>query len=130
MLNRYIRKTNRPRIKNDEEIEQIKTVNYLKWQYPRVLFTISPAGIRLYVAIGAKFKRMGYHAGTPDLIILEPNKYFHGLFIEMKKIKGGSVTDTQKSFINHLLANRYEAKVANGYIEAKAIIDEYLNEDK
>ncbi|MCK5357340.1 MAG: VRR-NUC domain-containing protein [Elusimicrobiales bacterium] len=128
MLERYKRKTNRVSCSNTEEIEQIKTVNYLKLQYPKVLFTISPAGIRLHPAVGTKFKRMGYRAGTPDLLILEPNKYFHGLFIEMKKNKGGKVSDNQRTFLNHLLANNYEAKVANGFNEAIKIIDEYLRD--
>ena len=130
MLARYRRKTNRPRNSNEEELEQIKTVTYIKYQYPRVLFTISPAGIRLHPAVGTKFKRMGYLAGTSDIIILTANRYYHGLLIEMKRIKGGVVSDNQRTFLNHALANGYEAKVANGYLEARKIIDDYFKEIK
>ena len=130
MLGKYKRKTSRPTNSREEEFEQIKTINFLRLQYPRVLFTISPAGIRLHPAVGSKFKRMGYRAGTPDIMIFEPNKYFHGLFIELKRIKGGIVSDNQQDFLNHLQANGYAAEVANGHVEAIKIIKNYLGDKK
>src|SRR5258708_39776429 len=72
--------------KNDAEYHlQVYVVTWLRLAYPRALFTISPAGIRLAPWIGAKFKAMGYRLGTTDLDLMEPRNEYKGFRIEFKR---------------------------------------------
>jgi len=81
-----------------------------------------------------KNKAMGVRAGVPDMIIVFPKSV---LFLELKRLKGGKVSDAQKAWIEALnnvekpalnSTHRYvEAKVACGFVEAKDIIDSLID---
>ena len=116
----------KPRTEYDE---QVAVANYLRIKYPEVNFTISPEGMKLPIGVAMKMKRQGYKRGTPDLLILKPNKRYHGLFIEMKREKNGVVSDSQKEFINNLLRDGYYAVVCNGCYEAYKEIDNYMKDN-
>ena len=83
--------------KRNESDLQISVANWFRMQYPRALWTICPAGIKLPVWIGAKFKAMGYRQGSHDIIILEPRGGYHGMTIELK-MPGGKATPEQVDF--------------------------------
>lgn len=76
--------------------------------------------------VGAMLKAMGYRAGTPDILILEPHGPYHGLFIEIKT-EEGTLSPFQKEFI--LLANGrgYKAEVCYGYKDACEVLEDYLS---
>lgn len=103
----------------------IAFIQWLVCQYPKILFTISPSGMRLPIGLAVKFKRMGYRSGTPDVLIFEPAGGFHGLFIEIKDI-GGRPSDNQKEFIHELTKRGYKAVIAYGFDEAVRVADSYL----
>jgi hypothetical protein len=111
--------------KRSEADEQMVVVRYLKAKYPQALFTISPQGMKLPIRLAAKFKRMGYRAGTPDIQILEPRQGYHGLFIELKMPRGRT-TESQREFISELFRRGYKAVVCFGASAACEVIDEYL----
>ena len=71
-------------MRNAEYYEQVAIINYIKYKYPDIIFTIAPNGMRLPIGVAVKLKKMGYSKGTPDIMIFEPNKKYHGLFIELK----------------------------------------------
>ena len=73
-----------------------------------------------------KFKRMGVKAGVSDFFIYVPLNGFHGLFIEMKKKKGGSISPKQKAFLDNVQSLGYAGYVANGAEDAIRITQEYL----
>ena len=75
-----------------------------------------------------KLKTEGFKNGVPDLVIPEPNKNYHGLFIEMKKEKGGEVSLTQQCWLDDLNEKGYKAVVCNGFIEAEKVIIDYVKE--
>lgn len=117
-----------------EHTEQKLLVAYIRRAYPKILFTSSVAGVHLS---GSKLQQMltwkrlkdaGYRKGTPDLMIFEPRGNCHGLFIEMKALKKGVVSDEQKEF--QRLANQrgYTHIVCKGFDEAKRVLDIYLND--
>lgn len=67
---------------NHEETKiQEAIVNWLRIQYPDVLMTISPTGMKLSIYAGARLKRLGYLRGTPDLFILYASNSYHGLLL-------------------------------------------------
>lgn len=70
-----------------------------------------------------KNKRMGVRSGVPDYIIITPTRV---LFIEMKRLKGGRLSLTQKHWIDAINNTCCIATVANGFQEAKKFLEENL----
>ena len=79
---------------------------------------------------GAKFKALGVKRGFPDLILLVPCGQYFGLAIDLKKLKGGVVSDEQDEWKAHLNGAGYYATVCHGWLEAVAVIKQYLKLEK
>jgi len=73
-----------------------------------------------------KQKKEGLRPGFPDLCIVT-NKQV--VFIEMKRKKGGTLSAYQKEWIASFNNIGIRAKVCKGFDEAKAFIDEILEEE-
>lgn len=71
-------------------------------------------------------KLEGVKAGVPDICLPVPCGDYHGLYIELKRTKGGVVSDAQKEWIEMLNDRGYLAVVANGATEAIKVISDYL----
>ena len=121
-----------------EKSEHIAICNYIKLQYPNVIFFSDASG--LYTKnwgqkLEIKAKRS--HGKLPDLFIAEPRgDYFHGLFLEIKK-SGTRLYKRDKTFakehyqeqwdmLDKLREKRYMAEFVIGFDNAKQVIDEYL----
>ena len=122
---------------NKEEILQIAVSNYLKVQYPNVVFTSESSGLRLPMGLAVKAKRQRSKHKLPDMIILKSNSFYCGLILELKKDeneiykKDGSYRKTehvqeQLKTLNILKEQRYLALFACGFDECKKIIDKYM----
>lgn len=117
-------------MKNEESQEQSALIKWAEMstaKHPclRLLFSI-PNGGKRNVITAMNMKREGVKAGVPDLFLPYPSKGFHGLFIEMKKRKGGKVSTEQHWWMHHLICAGYRAEVCQGWEEAKDIIEEYI----
>jgi hypothetical protein len=107
-------------------------VNYIKLQYPNLLYCASAGGLRTSIKQARMMKATGYKKGFPDLAIFEPietensflNFYF-GLFLEIKT-KKGRATKEQKWWCDELNVRNYYCKIVYGFEEAKETIDLYL----
>jgi len=75
-------------------------------------------------------KRTGVKSGIPDLCIPVPTSSYHGLYLELKRMSGGRVSDNQIFWIDYFNKVGYLAVVARGFDEAKKIITEYLNNEE
>lgn len=73
-------------------------------------------------------KQQGVKPGIPDIFLPCARGPFHGLYIEMKRRKGGRVSVEQKKMLLALRAQGYKAEVCRGWEEAKSTICEYLRE--
>ncbi len=73
-------------------------------------------------------RQMGVKPGVPDLFYPVPMHGYHGLFIEMKKEKGGRLSQAQKRWISALTSMGYKCVVAKGWEEAKEALEEYTDE--
>ncbi len=72
----------------------------------------------------AKLKRMGLKPGIPDIVVLLPK---FAVYIELKRQKGGVVSDPQKKWLDTLNLLKYcRAHVCRGFGEAVDIIEGYL----
>lgn len=79
--------------------------------------------------LGALMKKEGMRSGVPDLFLAYPRGQYHGLFIEMKRTKGGVVSDNQKSMLEILKGQGYACVVCKGFMEATEKINLYLKEN-
>lgn len=123
---------------------QVAVADYIRLRYPNVLFHSDfGSGIKLTQGQAMKQKRQnGGRRGWPDMFIanrrydLENCVEYHGLFLELKKDgtrlhkKDGSWATEhiaeQAETLQALQDRGYETYFAVGFEEAKAIIDEYL----
>ena len=114
-------------MKDREHIEQKALVDWFSRQYPKLtMFAIPNGGLR-HIRTATKLKREGVLAGVADLFLMKPNKYYSGLFIEMKAPKG-RVAPSQLSFMGRCIVNGYKYKVCYGAEEAMNFIKEYLKD--
>lgn len=114
----------RRRNSKPETILQIQVVAYVKANHPDVLMTMCPI-IKTSIHKAVELKRLGYLAGTPDLMFFEPRGIFRGLFIELKA-EGGTKQETQIKVIDALSKRGYYAVFCKGYDEAVKTIENYL----
>lgn len=124
---------------------QVMVADYLRYQYPKVLFHSDyGSGVKLTMSQAVMQKRQnGGRRSWPDLFIAHPifdirTGYTRsGLFIELKregtrifKKDGQLVSDEhireQFDLLCDLRRAGYEAKFACGFEEAKRIIDNYM----
>ena len=85
-----------------------------------------PNGSHKSIAAAIRFRREGLRKGYPDLGLDVACGGFHGLKIELKRVKGGVVSPEQKEWIEFLTAQGYRALVCHGADEAIRVIEGYL----
>jgi len=116
-------------------------VQYMKMQHPKVIFKVdggADANKASHVARGI-YSKQQYKRGFPDFQIVKPNKYYYGLFLELKSgynalfNKNGTMKRggedhhvEQYEFIKELRANGYFADFCYNFDTAKAVIDFYI----
>jgi hypothetical protein len=122
-----------------EHIEQAAVVAWAedmsaKWPELAMLFAVpnfaghmGRAATRLRA--GAKAKREGRKAGVPDLVLPVARHGYHGLFIEMKRQRGGTVSPEQREWHTALREQGYAVYVCKGAFAAITVLTAYLEPD-
>ena len=103
-------------------------------QEPRLrLLRAGMEGVRLTIGTRVKAKRAGMDSSWPDLFLAvamathESGMWgFHGLFLELKRLKGGTVSPEQKAMHQALREQGYRVEVCRGADAAIATIKDYL----
>ena len=118
--------------------QQVST--FLRTKYKKVIFRFD-TGADMKLTIGQAKRAKALHGeinrGYPDLFIAEPNKYYHGLYLELKadgrspfkkdgSLKKDKHAQEQQDFINRLKDKGYAAGFVVGLKEALDVIDEYM----
>lgn len=114
---------------HDEQVALFSFAALHEWHEPRlaVLFAIPNGGAR-HPATGAKLKAEGVRPGVPDVMLAVPGgDGDHGLFIELKRTRGGTVSSEQRAWHDRLRRQGYRVEVCRGWIEAVAAIADYLD---
>jgi hypothetical protein len=88
-----------------------------------------PNGAKRTLAAAVRLKSTGLVAGIPDLVIPVARRGFHHLYIEMKREKGGHVSDQQKYWLAALTQLGHYAVIARGFEDFKRIVSYYFNND-
>lgn len=124
------RKTSNNRHGEGSEYDiQTRVAQYLDTEHPNVLWCASAGGARTSMNEAKRLKAAGYKKGFPDVFVYEPRGAFHGLAIELKKEKGGRVSQSQKEWKQALEERGFHAAVAKGYDAAIDVLERYLTED-
>ena len=126
-----------------ESTLQCHVADYLRLQYPHALFHSDyGSGIKLTPGQSRiQYRQNGGRRGWPDMFIASVQsiggKYYHGLFIELKREGTRIYKKDGVSFATSHLADQHKVLVALnragyltmfaiGFDQAKQIIDEYL----
>lgn len=121
-----------------EYTEHKAVANYIKMQYPNVVFTSDSSGIRLSIGNAKKMLSLKSNNKIPDLIILHPNQEYNGLIIEIKAkdkspyLKNGELSKSthvqaQNKTLEMLTELKYKAVFGIGFAHCKSIIDTYMS---
>lgn len=125
-----------------EDNLHIAICTYLRLQYPDTIFTSESSG--QYLGRGRIAKHRAWimsqkrsQGKLADLWILEPNKYCHGLLLEIKSkspyLKNGEIStidhiQKQLQVLKKLQKKGYFACFVWSITEAKQVIDTYMND--
>ena len=71
-------------------------------------------------------KDQGVKPGVPDICLPVPSRHHTALYIELKRRKGGRVSDAQRGWIAALNRVGCKAVVCYGFDEAREAIEDYL----
>ena len=115
-----------PGVDPSEHCEQTKLVGRIRSFYPQVLVFSVPNGGKRGKREAVRLKDEGVLAGIPDLVVAEPRGRFHGLYIEMKRRKGGRVTEEQRDKIRKLRRRGYKVLVGHGVDDVWPAVEAYL----
>ena len=97
-------------------------------KYPELaLMYAVPNGAYRPIQTGRRLKATGVKAGVPDVCLPVPRCGFHGMYIEMKRAKGGNTSVYQRKWIIELYRQGYYAVVAHGADDAIKIITAYMD---
>lgn len=91
----------------------------------KALFAIPNGGART-AQTGARLKAEGVRAGVPDVFLAVPSGDAHGLFLELKRAKGGRTSRAQTETMKIFDLLGYRCVVARGAREAIDCVTEYL----
>lgn len=97
----------------------------IKYPELELAYHVANEGRRSYWT-GYELKRQGMRPGVPDICIPVPRGQYGALYIEMKRPRGGRVTNEQRWWIDHLNRAGNYAVVCHGFDEARDVILHYI----
>ena len=106
-----------------EHEEQRELVRWFRQTYPGTLIFAIPNGGARNISTAARLKAEGVVKGVPDLFVPAWE-----LWIEMKRVKGGAVSQEQEDMHVYLRGVGYQVMVAKGVEDAKQQIEALRNE--
>lgn len=102
-------------------------MEWLRWTHPNIVDCVMhiPNERKQNKIWGLVLAHMGVLPGASDLFIAVPRQMFHGMFLEMKT-KKGRLTENQKTFLQTMRSQGYQATAAYGSDDAIYQINNYL----
>lgn len=114
-------------IEADEQTALFRWAAYNRVKYPELelMYHIANEGKRSAIT-GHNLKAQGMKPGVPDICLPVPNIKYTALYIELKRRKGGKVSEEQRGWITALNRVGCRAVVCHGWDEAREEIERYL----
>jgi len=110
-----------------ESTEQIILVARIRQFYPGIVVFAIPNGGNRSITEATRLKAEGVLAGVPDLMVAHATQDWNGLFIELKRAKGGTVSARQKAMMSRLENAGYCCLVAHGAEHGWQLFESYMN---
>ena len=111
-----------------EQVAIFKRAHLYARRYPELRFLNgSLNGVRLTIGQAVKCKKAGMREGHPDIQLPVCRGGYIGLYIELKRIKGGKISPAQKDWAEFLISQGYMHRFCKGCDEAWDVIINYLN---
>lgn len=104
---------------SSEHLEQREFVRWFRQTYESVRILAIPNGGQRSLSTAARLKAEGVCPGVPDLFVPE-----WGLWVEMKRAKGGKLSPDQKDWAEYLDYCGYAVIVGHGQADA---IEQVIN---
>lgn len=114
-------------MQNIESKIQQGCVRWFRLQYPRyagLLYAVPNGGARNAVT-GANMKAEGVLPGVADLFLSVPNRFYHGLYIEMKQPKGRQ-QESQRRFQQAVESQGYKYSLCYSLDDFMGVVNDYL----
>lgn len=110
-----------------EAVALMQLVRLHENKYPvlRRLFHVPNGGNR-NVITAKKLKAEGVRPGVPDYFLPAAMGCYHGLAVELKRTKRGSVSEDQRDWLEYLDDAGWRVVVCAGHERAWAVICEYI----
>lgn len=116
-----------------EHQEQCALFEWQEWmakQMPELhLMHAIPNGGKRDIRTAAMLKAEGVKPGVPDIFLPVSRGGKHGLYIELKRRKGGVVSKEQEAWIRALMVQGYCCAVCHGWEAARDEILRYLAQE-
>lgn len=113
-----------------EHQEQVQLFAWAAYRPELALLHAIPNGGKRDIRTAAMLKAEGVKPGVPDICLPVPKGGYHGLYIELKRRKGGTVSKEQEAWIRALTAEGYCCALCHGWEAARDEIMRYIKEDK
>ena len=114
-----------------EHQEQCALFEWATWMAKRMpelhLMHAIPNGGKRDIRTAARLKAEGVKPGVPDIFLPIPRGGKHGLYIELKRRRGGVISKAQEAWMRALMEQGYVCAVCKGAESAKNEILMYLD---
>lgn len=104
-------------------------MNFAHCPQLRWTFAIPNGGERNKI-VAAKLKAQGVKAGVPDVMLPVAHycgeRFYCGLWLELKKVKGGNVSDAQREWQQYLSNAGYAHRICAGYAAMRDAVKQYM----
>jgi hypothetical protein len=114
-------------LESGEQQALFQWARLMEGRYPELwlMYAIPNGGARNKATAG-RLKAEGVKPGVPDICLPVARNGFHSLYIELKRIDGGRVSDEQADWIDLLQRQGNKAIVCRGSTAATEAMEEYL----
>lgn len=102
-------------------------VQFQSGRFPELalLYHVPNGGSRKKAEAG-RFRAEGVKAGVPDLCLPVARGGYHGLYVELKRLKGSKTSEKQTGWLEALAEQGYYTALCKGWEAAAKVITEYL----
>lgn len=100
-----------------------------RWPELSLLYAI-PNGGKRSLATASLLKAEGVKPGVPDIFLPVARGGYHGMYIELKREKGGRVSVVQQICLEALKKQGYRCAVCHGWESARTEIEQYLRSER
>ena len=112
-----------------EHQEQVQLFRWAALRPDLELLHAIPNGGERNVIVARTLKAEGVKAGVPDICLPVPRGGKCGLYIELKRQKGGRVSPEQLYWLEALMREGYACAVCLGWEAARQVIEDYMEGD-